>query len=77
MLLIRTVAVCASAGADQRSVPPSASRAKLTARRNGAGRAEGTAPGPAWGRSARSIHARAASPARKPLFSDMTTAPDR
>ena len=65
VLLTRTVAVCASAGADQRSAPPSASRAKLAARRNGAGRAEGTAPGPAWGRSARSIHARAAFPLRR------------
>ena len=63
VLLIRTVAVCASAGADQRSAPPSASRAKLTACRNEAGRAEGTEPGPAWSWSARGIHARGASPA--------------
>ena len=61
---------CAWAGDDHRSTPPSAnaSRARVTARRNGAGRAGGTARGLPWGRSAPGAPAQAAFALRGPTL---------
>ena len=74
--MTRTIAVCASAGADQRTTPPSARaktrarRANLIARRDGAGHAAaGTARGSGWARNCdpRGIHGRAAFVRRRPI----------